>query len=98
MSTRKKPLDDLLTEVKIGRVGVYGSRLKGLYLYKSCARGEEDEESDLDVLVVLEHFDHYATEVDRTGELVAGLSLVRNDRQFSVCARGTLAQVGTRVS
>ena len=61
--------------MKIGLHGVYNSRLKGLYLYGSYARGEEDEESDLDILVVLEHFDHYAAEVDRTGELASELSL-----------------------
>jgi len=34
----------LLTELKIELDGVYGSRLKGLYLYGSCARGEEVRE------------------------------------------------------
>ena len=75
MKTGKKLLDDLTTELKIGLDGVYSSRLKGLYLYGSYARGEEDEESDLDVLVVLEQFDHYAAEVNRTGELASDLSL-----------------------
>jgi len=75
VKTGKKLLDDLLNELKIGLDGVYGTRLKGLYLYGSCARGEEDEESDVDVLVVLEQFDHYAAEVNRTGELASELSL-----------------------
>ena len=75
MKTGKKLLYDLIAELKVGLDGVYGDRLKGLYLYESYARGEEDTESDLDILVVLEQFDHYAAEVDRTAELNSELSL-----------------------
>ena len=75
MKTGRKLLDDLIAELKVGLDGVYGDRLKGLYLYGSYARGEEDRESDLDILVVLAKFDHYATEVDRTAELTSELSL-----------------------
>lgn len=66
MKTGKKLLDDLFTDLKIGLHGIYNS-LKSLYLYGSYARGEEDEESDLEILVVLEHFDHYAAEVTGQG-------------------------------
>ncbi len=68
-------LNDLIAELKIELDGVYGDRLKGLYLYGSYARGEEDDESDLDILVVLEQLDRYAAEVNRTGELTSDLSL-----------------------
>jgi predicted nucleotidyltransferase len=65
----------LMDEIKIGLDAIYKGRLKGVYLYGSYARGEEDSESDVDVLVVLDRFDHYGAEVDRTSHLVAGLSL-----------------------
>lgn len=65
----------LLSEVKVGLKAIYGERLKGVYLYGSYARGDEDSESDVDVLVILDHFDHYGAEVDRTGHLASDLSL-----------------------
>jgi len=54
---------------------LYGDRLRGVYLYGSYARGREDPESDLDVLIVLADFDRYGEELDRTSELMATLSL-----------------------
>ncbi len=76
----KVPIDKtivkaLMSELKAGLRAIYGDRLKGIYLFGSYARGEADPESDLDVLVVLDRIDHYAAEVDRTGQLGADLSL-----------------------
>jgi predicted nucleotidyltransferase len=65
----------VLAELKAGLQEVYGDRLRGIYLFGSYARGEADQESDLDILVVLDRFERYAHEVDRTGELAAKLSL-----------------------
>ena len=65
----------ILAEVSSGLKRIYGEKLKGVYLFGSYARGDADRESDLDILVVLANFEHYAREVDRTGELIANLSL-----------------------
>ncbi len=65
----------LLAELKRGLEALYGEHLKGVYLFGSHARGEADDESDVDVLVVLDAFDHYVAEVDRTGALGSQLSL-----------------------
>ncbi|MGQ0665339.1 MAG: nucleotidyltransferase domain-containing protein [Pseudomonadota bacterium] len=65
----------LLDEVKAGLANIYGSRLKGVYLYGSFARGEHDPESDFDVLVILDDFERYGSEVDRTSGLASALSL-----------------------
>ena len=65
----------LLQELKVGAQALYGNRLKGLYLFGSYARDEADEESDVDVLVVLDDIQRYAAEVGRLGALTSTLSL-----------------------
>ncbi len=65
----------LLREIKSGLTTLYGMRLHGVYLYGSYARDEAESESDVDVLVVLDDFERYGAEVDRTSVLVADLSL-----------------------
>jgi len=72
MNERARALLRALTE---GLAGIYGDRLRGVYLYGSYARGSQDPESDLDVLIVLADFEHYGEELDRTSEIVAALSL-----------------------
>ncbi len=65
----------LLREIREGLERIYGPRLRGVYLYGSYARREADAESNLDLLVVLDDFERYGKEVERTGQLGADLSL-----------------------
>ena len=69
-------LQKLLKELKQGLIRLYGERLKGVYLYGSYARGDFQEGSDLDVLVVLNDFERAPIELDRTSDLFCDLSLM----------------------
>ena len=68
-------LKELLTEFKTGLQTLYGARLKGIYLFGSYARGEQKDESDVDMLVILDNFESYYAEVRRTGQIGSDLSL-----------------------
>src|SRR5215213_251174 len=75
MSTQVEQVEALLSQLRAGLARLYGDRLVGVYLFGSFARGEQDSESDLDVLIVLDRLDSYGAEIDRTGDLVARLAL-----------------------
>ncbi len=69
------PIKDIIKELKSGLEKKYGSQLKSILLFGSYARGEETEDSDIDIAVILEDFDHACTEIERTGDIVSSLSL-----------------------
>ena len=74
MTTRKKT-SALLAEFKTRLKTIYGERLKGVFLYGSHARDQGGPESDVDILIVLDDWEHYAGEIDRTGAVASELSL-----------------------
>src|SRR5688572_10724840 len=71
-------IQKLLGELKRELVRMYGERLKGVYLYGSYARGENQPDSDVDVMIVLASYQRYGDEIKRTSELNAKLSLDYN--------------------
>jgi len=72
-----------LQELKQGLTGVYGKRLKGIYLYGSYARGDFTADSDVDVMVALDGEVKPTREIDRLSAMVADICL-RYDLLISV--------------
>ena len=65
----------ILAELRLQLEALYGPRLARLILYGSQARGDAEAGSDIDVMVVLEGQINPGEEIERTGKIVAGLSL-----------------------
>ena len=70
-----EPIKDIIKELKSGLEKKYGSQLKSILLFGSYARGEETEDSDIDIAIILEDFDHACIEIERTGDIISSLSL-----------------------
>jgi len=66
----------ILRELKKGLVEIFGDQLHAVYLFGSFARGQGRlPDSDIDVMIVLNNYESYGKEIDRTGELASSLSL-----------------------
>ena len=77
------PVRSILEELKNLLLPVFGERLQQVVLFGSVARGQETEDSDVDVLVVLNDVPAYAQ--DLRGALVAVSRLAdRLDRRISI--------------
>lgn len=68
----------LLNEMKTGLTELYGQRLKGVILFGSYARGDYNQNSDFDVMVVLDDYRRYWDELVNSAELTSELSLKYN--------------------
>lgn len=68
-------LSGLLDRLAHGLASLYGDRYKGLVLYGSYARGEADEGSDVDVLLLLDGKVNVARELRYVEPIVWPLSL-----------------------
>lgn len=70
-----RTLEEILRDLDGGLRDLYGKRYRGLVLYGSQARGEADEGSDVDLLLLLEEPVEVGREIRRSSGLVASLAL-----------------------
>ena len=80
MSPRRSPalpaeVDAALKELKLALVGIYGKRLKGVYLYGSYARGDFTDDSDIDLLIDIAGRVDSTREMDRLNGIVSDICL-----------------------
>ena len=70
-----KDLNPILKELKTRLTSFYGERLKRLILFGSWARGEATEDSDIDIVVVLDGDVIPGEEIDRTIDIINDINL-----------------------
>jgi len=73
-----KEVRPVVLELKRELSMIYGSHLKYLLVYGSYARGDAEEGSDLDLMVVLDQAVDPLNERERLSELIFELSLKHN--------------------
>jgi predicted nucleotidyltransferase len=76
-------IQGILEEIKKELEKLYGTRLKKIILYGSWARGNATEESDIDLLIVLEGKISPGAEIDRMIDIITGINL-KHDVLLSV--------------
>lgn len=78
MVMTKQQAIEIAVRVRQGLEGIYGQRLRGVYLYGSAARDQLNSKSDIDVAVVLDEIPDTFAEHERTSQLGSELSLQKN--------------------
>jgi len=78
-----KLIHEVLAELREELQKLYGTKLKGVYLYGSFAQGMANEDSDIDLLIVLEGDVNPGEEISRMNPIVSEICL-RHDLLISV--------------
>lgn len=68
-------LEEVLRDLDVALRGFHGERYRGLVLYGSRARGDAREDSDVDLLLLLEGPVEVGREIRRSSGVVARLAL-----------------------
>jgi len=75
--TREKALQ-IAVQARQALTVIYGSRLREVYLFGSCARGRPRGDADIDIAVILDHVSSLFAEHEKTSQLGSELSLREN--------------------
>ena len=76
-------LNEIITELRQELTKLYGDQLKKLILYGSQARGDANEDSDIDLMIVLTHLNSPGDEIFRMGKIKNQLDL-KYDQLISI--------------
>jgi predicted nucleotidyltransferase len=68
----KKAVDELIEKLKES----YGENLVKVILYGSKARGDSTEDSDIDIMVVLQDFKNKVEEIKKISAIVSSIDLI----------------------
>ncbi len=77
-------IPEIIPEFKANLQKLYGDNLQSIILYGSWARGEANENSDIDLMVVLTNKITPGKEIDRMLDLITDLNL-KYGELLSVC-------------
>ena len=86
----QQQLSPILQKLQLYMKELYADRLHSLVLFGSQARGAANQDSDIDILVVLNGSVHAGKEIARTSEFIATLCLDRTvviSRAFASAVR-----------
>ena len=75
MVTTKKQALGIATKVRRELETLYGERLRGVVLFGSAARGKLDEDSDIDIAIILDQITDRFSEHEQAGDIGSQISL-----------------------
>ena len=78
-----KDIKEILEEVGEKLKKLYGENLRGIILYGSYARGEATEDSDIDLIILLEDMEDISKEWERYFPIIYEIAF-RNDVVISI--------------